>query len=338
MNQKFLKLINTSDRILITSHISPDPDAVSSALLAGLTLRKNFPGKDVAIVLEDQIETLSYLPGYDQIIFGNLLCEIKTFKPDLLLMLDGNNLGRFSKDDSEQIRDYLVKNKVKTAVIDHHEKNDADLANVFIHRGSPATAQDVYVVLFEELKLAPPKSYETLTLVGICADTGFFVYKNDLHRETFKIVSDLVDMGVSLEKIQRLLEHYSLEQAAVLSEIFGNVSNDQDYTYSFISDEFAQKWSSQAKTKASYKRAIEGFVNGFIKNFDDRIWGFVVYPDLAGDYSLSLRSEAGVVDVSEIARLLGGGGHKPAAGATIKAASIDEALRKVRSAIADVLK
>jgi nanoRNase/pAp phosphatase (c-di-AMP/oligoRNAs hydrolase) len=79
------------------------------------------------------------------------------------------------------------------------------------------------------------------------------------------------------------------------------------------------------------------FVDDYIRNIDGRLWGFIVYqnPLLGEDgYSVSLRSVGGIVDVSVIAKKLGGGGHKPAAAAEVHVKSIREALAKVESAIA----
>ena len=52
--------------------------------------------------------------------------------------------------------------------------------------------------------------------------------------------------------------------------------------------------------------------------------------------SVSLRSVYESTDVSQIANKLGGGGHKPAAGAKIEAKNLEEAIQKVQDAILDL--
>lgn len=337
MTEELNRLIKNSERILLTSHISPDPDAVCSLLLAGLSLQKTFPGKIVSMVLEEKLPDMDFLESYDKIQFKTLLNAIEDFKPDLLIMLDGMNYERFSRHDAVLIRKLFKRQKTKQIIIDHHEQVNVERVDLYIHRGSPATTQDIYWLFFSELNYKKPAGYADTTLTGIYADTGGFIYKNKLHRETFGIASDLIDEGASLEKIQSRLNHYKPGHLAVLAELMKNVHARSDYTFSFVGDDFTEQWRAGENDSSIMKRASESFVNGYIRNIDDRKWGFIVYPDLTdgtGHYSISLRSEAGVRDVSLIARQLGGGGHIPAAGAKLAAKTVTQAVDKVHVAIA----
>src|SRR5207244_3690334 len=96
-------------------------------------------------------------------------------------------------------------------------------------------------------------------------------------------------------------------------------------------------WLKSGKTGGQLHKGTEAFVNDFVRNIEGLKWGFIVYKNAleGGDvYSASLRSVGDVRDVSKIAGSLGGGGHKPAAGAKFEATSVEDALNKVRSAIA----
>ncbi len=334
MFKKLNKLILNSQRILITSHISPDPDAYCSALLLGRTLKLNFPKIKTEVVLEETATNLKFLQEANTVKHTALLAAVKKFKPDLLIMLDGNNYERFSRLESVPLRQYVRTNKVKTVIIDHHEKFGADKVDLYIHRGSPATTQDVYWLCFEELGLKKPIGFQDTTMMGILSDTGRFLYQNKLHRETYKITSELLDAGVNIEALTNRMSQYSIARMSVISELSANLSQNRQYSYSLISDGFARSWR---KDQTELKAGCEAFVNIFIRNIEGRIWGFVVYPDLqkgGGFYGVSLRSINGTVDVSKIAKILGGGGHKPAAGASFAARNAKNAARTVQQAIA----
>jgi phosphoesterase RecJ-like protein len=175
-------------------------------------------------------------------------------------------------------------------------------------------------------------------MLGILSDTFRFRYDNPLHKETFRIVSELIDAGASIEKLESRLNRYSKPQMQVLAHLAENIiANDEaGFSYSWVYDDFAKKWIEQGNSTEDFKAGCELFVNQFIRNIDQNLWGFIVYQDFsAGDrnYSVSFRSDGGQKDVSAIAKSLGGGGHKPAAGAKFEAAGMMDAINKVLDAI-----
>ncbi len=333
------QLIGDSRRILITSHISPDPDALSSALILGRALKLNFPDKAVKMVLEEKPDKdLSFLKGYDEVDFLSLAQTAKQFEPDLFIIVDASSYARVARTDSDELSSFIRDKKIKTAVIDHHEEAGKDDTDVFINNKRPATAEEVYVLLFEQLNLRKPDGFAEATLLGINSDTQRHKFDHPGYRETFRIISDLLDAGASVEKLENKLEHYNKNEMDVLSHLSANISSGPPgCTYSFISDEFTEKWQAASKPAADIKNGSEFFINQFIRNFDNNSWGFIVHPELVsgpGHYGISLRSLSGAMDVSTIAAKLGGGGHKPAAGAKITAKNVEEAIEQVHQAIA----
>lgn len=334
--EKFKQLLEKSQRILITSHISPDPDAIASVLLLGTTLKQNFPQKDVLMVLEEEPEGLDFLAGYQDIKFGSLLDNLRSFKPDLFVLLDAPNYDRCSRKDPQLVQQYITDNKVKTAFIDHHEPTGKDNSDVYIHQGSVATAQDVYEICFDQLTLQKPPGYAETTMLGIYSDSGGFTYKNQRHKETFKIVNDLLASGVNLEQLKHKLNSYSPEHLKVLAEFIKNTSSANDYTYTYLSDEFTTAWLADKKKAQILSTAKGMYSDRYLRNIGDRKWGFIVSPDfMQGEdfYAVSFRSADESIDVAKIANKLGGGGHKPAAGARIQAKNVKEAIQKVQQAI-----
>ena len=68
----------------ITGHIRPDGDCTGSTLALYNYLKKNMPGMDVSVYLEQPGEEFSYLSGYSDI--RNTLEEDKRF--DVFIVLD----------------------------------------------------------------------------------------------------------------------------------------------------------------------------------------------------------------------------------------------------------
>jgi phosphoesterase RecJ-like protein len=338
MNSNDLKtIVDNSGTILITSHVSPDPDAVCSVLLLTETLKNNYQDKKIFAVLEEKpSQDLSFLKGYDGITFQPIAQAIKDHKPDLLVIVDANSYKRISREEADEIQTLVAKSAIKTAVIDHHEPDDKDQTDVYINGGCPATVQEVYSLLFDKFKLPKPPGYEEVTMLGILSDTNRFRYKNPKHRETFELVSDLIDAGADIEKLEARLDFYSPEQLAVVAELLNNLVSDKGFNYSFIGDAFMGDWQAQAKSFDEFHSGTDLFVNSYIRNIRPNTWGFIAYKDpmfAEPTYHISFRAQNGSQDVSAIARALGGGGHKPAAGAVIKAAGIEDALTKIKDAI-----
>lgn len=333
------ELIESSKRILVTSHVSPDPDALCSILLLGQILKKNFPEKQIKLALEENLAwDLSFLQGYHDVEFGSIFNQVKTWQPDLITIVDAATLNRISRNEFSDLKKLVSDNHIKIAAIDHHPKEEPLEAEVYINDGKAAAVQQIYEVCFNELKLEKPDGYAETTLLGILRDTGRFKYDNPDCKNTFELVSQLLDTGASIEELEFKLERYSQDELEVLAHLIGNTKDSgQGYTYTFIDDDFAENWEKDGKPESSLKSGSDIFSGQFLRNVENNFWGFIVYPEFKTtpkSYSLSFRSVSGGVDVSAIASKLGGGGHKPAAGAkNIKAANVNETIEIVKQVI-----
>lgn len=332
----FEALLKKAKKILVTSHISPDPDAVSSLLILGRTLKLNFPDKKVSMVLEEKpARDISYLEGYNDLEFSNLLTRTKKIEPELIILVDAMNFERVSRSEGAALRE-LAKGSLKSRliIIDHHTEIGLESSDLYINNQLPATVQEIYSLLFDDLKLKKPSGFAETTLLGIITDTSRFKYDNPKHRQTFGLVSDLLDAGASIETLEFKLDRYSKLQIKAIANLLENiVDSGLGYNYSFIDDDLKEE---AAKNPDDFKMACEAFTNAYIRNVNDNYWGFIVYLESFNGktvYSVSFRSVGGQKDVSMIAGRLGGGGHKAAAGAKFKAKNISQAIRMVEEAI-----
>jgi bifunctional oligoribonuclease and PAP phosphatase NrnA len=336
--QEIKSLFEQSSKILISSHISPDADAVCSALLLGRTLKQNYPDSKVAIVLEEKPGVnLNFLEEYELVEFMSLRDKVEAYEPDLFIIVDANNFKRVSRKDFDVINAKLREQGTKVAIIDHHEPGDKDDSDVYINNKRPATAEEVYNLCYDTLGLKKPHNYAETALLGIISDTQRHRFDHPGYRETYRIVSELLDDGASIEKLELKLEHHSLGELEVIAELAMNIKDSgQGYTYSLIGDEFSARYYAAQKDPQGIKDACDGFVNSYIRSFESNRWGFIIYPEMIDGkkmYSVTLRAASDAKDVSEVARQLGGGGHKPAAGAKLDCESIQDALRLVQETI-----
>lgn len=155
----------------------------------------------------------------------------------------------------------------------------------------------------------------------------------------FSFAKRLVDKGADVEVVKNRLENYTQDDLSVLEELMANINSKDDYSFSFLSDEFVNGWLDKGRLQAQLQRGTNVFLNDYVRNIEKRPWGFIVYKNtLQGEnyYSVSFRAQGGTRDVSAIASSLGGGGHKPAAGAKIQALSVQEAIEIVEQAISSV--
>jgi phosphoesterase RecJ-like protein len=335
---KLKELVDKSNKILITSHVSPDPDSISSILLLGTALKTNFSEKEISLVSEELPDNLTFLPGFDQIKSQPLIEAING--QDLIIIVDAMNFGRCSRDDYHQISRSVKKMDIPVAIIDHHEAVGVEDNAAYVNEGYPAAVEQVFNTCFNQLKLKKPEGYAQITMTGLYSDTGGFTYLNGKYNETLKLVGQLIDDGVKIEEVKHKLYQYTKEQMQVVSELADNITKADGYTFTFLTDEFTNKWADSGKNLQQMHSATKIFTDNFIRNIEGRSWGFLVYKDTRiGEnmYSVSFRSVGGTPDVSAIASKLSGGGHKAASGARVDASSVHEAVEKIKKIISETV-
>lgn len=329
---KLKSLIESSQKVLITSHIGPDGDSVSSSLLLYQILRLNFPNKAITLSMEEAPFGLNFLEGYEQIQFQPLPAALKQASPELLFVLDANAWHRVTRS-VEDTRQTISELHPKIVVIDHHEGDDIEGSSLYINDKSPAATLDIYSIFIEKMALAKPEGYAQTALTGIYTDSGGFVHQNFSIQRVFEVVPKLIAEGADLEIIVSNLNKISEKGLEILKQLYANTKLEDGYTYSFISDSLTTPDNHEAVVQAT-----EAFRVQLLRNVEDRPWGFIVYRDVMAPestYSVSFRALSGKKDVSLLARALGGGGHKPAAGAKFAAQSVEQALDMVKKAIED---
>lgn len=301
----FKKISNSftdNDNFVLICHIDPDGDAVGSMLALGKALLKL--KKKVSFVSKCTVpEVFKFL--VDEEISQTLPASF-----DVVVLLDCGDFRRTGF--SEELR--VAKEAGKIIVnIDHHSKNDIwKFANInYVNEESSSTAEIIYNLIIG-LKYEISPDIATALLAGIYTDTGGFKHSNT-KSAVLEIVSDLLKRGGKLKKIA---ENVELQKPISLFRLWGialsrlEINQKYGIALSYITQEDLQNSNST-------EEEVSGLVNLLNSTSEAQI-AMLLYEAKDDKIKGSIRTEKDDIDVSKLAAVFGGGGHKKAAGFEIE--------------------
>lgn len=307
---KINELIASSKNILIASHRAPDEDAVGSALALKFSFKKQ--GIDSSIFISDySTKEYKFLPGY------NLInSQLDHYDFDLVFALDYGDIRRLAIDD------LLIQKRPTVITIDHHLDEGANhIGDVKILEPISSTSEIIYYYL-KESGWQIDRDIATCILTGIIGDTGGFLHANTSY-QTLLTVGELLSRGIQINRIIRQI----LNSRALInkSEVFGQLLSrverhpELDLVYLIVNNEDFESW---------HRSDLDNLVST-INMVEDCKWSLLLVEYEKGKTKASLRSEEYKgVDVSKIASLFGGGGHRLASGFRMKGEP-DKVLKQV---------
>lgn len=284
-------VLKSVQRIVITSHVNPDGDAIGSSL--GLMHALRALGKEVQVFIDDDIPAaFSVLPGYELI---GKPAEGQTIPSDLLVALDVS-LDRIG----------LVKEAVTapTLNIDHHITNDGQADKLYLDGTAAATAEIIYH-LIEELGVTCNKDMAMCLYTGLATDTGWFRFSNTTPA-TMRAAADLLACGAVPHVISESLEQRPYEEVQNLAAAMQKIELLADGQVAGICLDYAALQEHEAP---------EGLI-GMVRVIEGVDIAFTLKEKEPGLCRVSLRSKG--IDVTKIALQFGGGGHVRAAGCSIE--------------------
>lgn len=324
---KLVNLIQKNKKFLIASHINPEGDSVGSSIALALGLKKL--RKSVSVVNRDAVpEVLRFLP------FSNLFSrsrKIRTQKFDVLFIIDCNTIERAGF----KMNHLKAKNIV---IIDHHihsvsvsdqcQSRSLNTDTIcWIDPSASATGELIYKLL-DALRVPIDKGIATNLYTAILTDTGGFRYSNTTP-ESLNIASQLVKAGADPWEITReVYENFSFNCLRLLTLCLMTLKKEDKLAWLTITKDMYKKTNTSVEDIedfVDYPRKIRGIEVAILFRQDGR-----------NLYKISLRSK-GSVNVANIARAFGGGGHANAAGCEMKG-SLEEVKRRVFKAVRNSIK
>ena len=310
--------IKRAKTILLHCHPLPDPDSIGSALAMKFALEQI--GKKVTVIKGDSEipKAFIHFPGAKDILDKNF-SEINIKQFDLFIILDSGSPEMIS-----QVNVPIFPLIIKTIVIDHHTTNKSYADINLIDVSSPAVAFILFQ-LFRSWNISITPDIAINLFMGIFTDTGGFRYPPTNYR-VFQAVSELVKIAPDFTKTIFTMENSETKeaiyfQALALSSV-KTYLNDNIAIASVSNKDLIEK-----KIPEEYIRGIS--ISNMLKSVVGWNVGISMVERRPNKVKISCRTrDVEKYDVSKLAEMLGGGGHKAAAGAMLSM-SLDEALKKV---------
>jgi phosphoesterase RecJ-like protein len=307
--------IRAHDRFVITTHENPDGDALGSLLAAKLMLEQL--GKNVVIYLAGQTP----LPReYQFMDLGELLRDLPgDVHGRVLLAVDCANERRLGPDPSLYERAPLVID------IDHHHDNSRFGQLNYIEAHASSTGEIMRDLLAELGGKLTPEIAEAL-YIAIVTDTGRFQYANTTAK-ALRLAAELVEAGADVHRVfQGVYENVAFAKLKLIARALDHArvyEGGRVIVSHLEREDFDAAGAEEPYSEGiiDYLRAVEGA----------EIAALIREPPTRNGPTrrVSLRTTAEGVDVSQIARKSGGGGHRMAAGFSSES-SVDDITEFIR--------
>lgn len=306
------RLIQQKRRILLATHERPDGDALGS-MIAMFSVLRRLDDKETVMFSNDPVPPhLNFLPYCEQIVHN-----VAYYSPDLFLGFDYGDFSRLGIGE-EALQGAVI------VTFDHHPffKQKGDV--IIIDSSASSTCELVYQFLRKAGYRISSRT-ATALLTGIFTDTGGFAHVNTSFA-TLRVAGDLLRYGISLPKIQKhTFSSKSPSSLRVWGHALRRIVRDQDLGMAYVAISFEDFGRFGALADD-----FGGIVN-IINTPPDVRFSLLLIEHKPGFVKGSLRSEPFKrVDVSHIARALGGGGHKYAAGFELEGETLKNALERVK--------
>jgi phosphoesterase RecJ-like protein len=313
--EKIVNLIKDGRRILIASHRDPDGDSIGSQLaLDGFV--QSFE-KPTRIINQGPLpHRYAFLDPQKKIENFNKNNEGETFdfQPDLIFVLECPSLDRLGEVKK------IIPPESKIVNIDHHPENEKFGSVNYLDAKASAVGEMIYSLLkAHHFPLSPLSANQIYA--SILTDTGRFRYTNTSPK-CLSICAQLVRRGADPKYVTRQIYfNYSFSFMKLLGTVLRNLEvRDEGKICSVTIDR------NLLSEYGVDHEEIEGMVDYSLFLSGVEI-GLLFTETEEGKTKVNLRSQNDF-DVSQLAKIFGGGGHKSAAGCTLSY-HLDEAKKTV---------
>lgn len=316
MLKKINDLVSAGSSFLITTHESPDGDAIGSSLALANYLTEI--GKDVTVHVCDPVpEIYSFLPLADTV-----TTSLPDRDYDICFVLDVGEFKRAGKqiNSCRKIGAFIN--------IDHHKTSESFGVVNLVDTKAAATGVLIHR-LIKDAGATVSLPAALCIYVALITDTGSFRYSN-ADPEAFAVAGEMIEKGVNAWDISsRLYESQPRARIELLSLALSTLAFSECGRFASITvtlDMYEKTGTDAELTDGfiNYPRSVRGVeVAIFFRELSER------------SFKVGFRSK-GLVDVSRLAEGFGGGGHHNAAGCIVDGA-IEDVREKVFSHIKAVL-
>ncbi len=294
---KTIQAIRKAKKIIVASHVNPDGDTIGCLLALGHTLI--LMGKQVILLSQDGVPTrFQFLPG------SELIMSDTHETADVSIAVDCGSVKQLGA-----LRTAFFRSKI-TVQVDHHDFGNS-FGKIQVLEEDAAAVGEIVYELIKALKVEITPAIATCLLTSIIVDTGSFRFTN-IRSKTFDICSRLLRKGVDL---QHLIEESYWKKSRSVAKLSGYAIMNADFSingvvaWSTVYQKDFKRFGahiSDVDAVADDLRSIEGVKIATVFRETERKM-----------FRVSLRSKYGI-NVANVARNFGGGGHHNSAGCVIR--------------------
>ena len=312
--------LQQATKMLVTTHENPDGDALGSLLAFDEMMRAL--GKDSYMFMSASNFPLPH--EYQHLPLGG----VHNAPPDdmderIAVFLDCGNIDRMPVDFLHREGQHILN-------IDHHHDN-THFGTVNLVVGDASCTAEILWELAHALEVEITPSMAEALYIALITDTGRFMYENTGAR-SHVMAAELIEAGVDVAGVYRqLYQDLPFPRLQLLARALASVRRYDDGRVTVV---------HLARADFGETGAIESDSEGVVDHLRsvEQTKVAVLVRELLDreGRKVSLRSTDGQVDVSVIARSIGGGGHRQAAGATTEL-PFDQLIEHIRTEVAKQL-
>ncbi len=321
---RFVDLVKSSQRFLLTSHIRPDCDALGSEL--GMCRVLEALGKEVMIVNGHPTPpNLAFIDPQKRIqVLGTDVQLDELLDVDVMMVLDTSAWAQLGP-----MGEVIRATRARKIIVDHHVGEDDLGAELFKNTTAEATGRLV-VEAAEHLGVELTPEAAMPVFAAIATDTGWFRFGSTTS-ETYRVIAKVVDAGARPTDIYReLYEQDTAGRVRLRGLILSRIESELDgrLQHTFVrKEDFAQTGALPSDTEDAINLALA------IKNTE---FAVIFVEQQSGGVKISFRSRCDL-QCNTIAANFNGGGHKAAAGAFVEG-SLEDAQRRVLDVVRSAMR
>lgn len=320
MWREIKRLIHEHNRFLLTTHVNPDGDGFGSA--CAITELLLLLGKQVGFVVDSPIpDRFRFLDYHSIFTEFDPSCDYSSY--EVLIVLDANRAERIGR-----VAQIAELPNIHTLCIDHHN-TDRPLGNVAALEPNACSTGAMVYTLYREYGFDLNVRAASGVYTSVISDTGRFSYSSTT-RKAHKIADDCIKIGVDPELMySALYQQVPMTHVHLLAEVLRSMrmyENNRLVVFTLDEDGRHDDIVDERGIPVDMEYLLD-----FGKSIA-HVECVVLLRKVGEGVRVSLRSK-GDLDVGQVCRILGGGGHAKAAGAVV-----DGTVTGVESLVINALK
>ena len=321
--RRIIDVLGGCRRVLVTTHVRPDGDALGTVAATVLGMRKRGIESE-ALLLSHLPRKYAYVFEENGIVFHDAEKSwpeaLKAERFDAVLVMD---TGTWSQLPGLGAR--IMEWPAPKLVVYHHLTQE-DWADAKLVITEAAAAGEIAAELLDIWGIEFDTPIASALFLAIASDTGWFQFSNT-RPYTLRLAARLIEHGVDTDQMyQRLYQNERAERLALQTRAQDSLellADDRLAVMSVRKADFQQTNANVGDT--------ENLINIPLQIRTVEVSLLFTEPLEPGPIRVSLRSK-GQVDVAEFAEQFGGGGHARASGLKMPT-NFDEARRRVVEAM-----